>query len=113
MKINKLNEMNTSFKNILVITNTRDDLGSHVAYINDIEDIKNLRQKEIKEPWNKGKKIDNKKSKQVFQYTLDNTFIKEWNSVKEAENEFGKGIGNCARGKSKTSNGYIWRYTKD
>lgn len=82
-------------------------------WVFDIEDIKNLRQKEIKEPWNKGKKIDNKKSKQVFQYTLDNTFIKEWNSVKEAENEFGKGIGNCARGKSKTSNGYIWKYTKD
>ena len=82
-------------------------------WVFDIEDIKNLRQKEIKEPWNKGKKIDNKKSKQVFQYTLDNTFIKEWNSVKEAENEFGKGIGNCAREKSKTSNGYIWKYTKD
>lgn len=47
MKINKLNEMNTSFKNILVITNTRDDLGSHVAYINDIEDIKNENFKEM------------------------------------------------------------------
>lgn len=81
-------------------------------WVFDIEDIKNLRQKEIKEPWNKGKKIDNKKSKHVFQYTLDNIFIKEWESIKEAELEFGKGIGNCARGKSKTSNGYVWKYKK-
>ena len=81
-------------------------------WVFDIEDIKNLRQKKIKEPWNKGKKIDNKKSKHVFQYTLDNIFIKEWESIKDAELEFGKGIGNCARGKSKTSNGYIWKYEK-
>ncbi len=46
----------------------------------------------------------------MYQYTLDNIFIKEWNSVKEAELEIGKGIGNCARGISKTSNGYIWKF---
>ena len=37
-------------------------------------------------------------------------FIKEWNSVKEAEIIFGKGISNCALGKSKTSGGFIWKY---
>ena len=34
-------------------------------------------------------------------------------SVKEAELEIGKGVGNCARGKSKTSNGFIWKYEKE
>ena len=41
---------------------------------------------------------------------MNNEFIKEFNSVKEAEKEFGKGISNCALGKSKTSNGYICKY---
>lgn len=81
-------------------------------WVFDKNDIKNLRQKDKKDPWNKGKKIDNKKSKKVYQYGLDGAFIKSWDSVKDAENIFGKGIGNCARGKSKTSNGYIWKYEK-
>ena len=34
-------------KNILIITNTRDNLGSHVALIKDIEDIKNPDLKEM------------------------------------------------------------------
>ena len=47
MKINKVNEMNTNFKNILVITNTRDNLGSHVALIKDIDDLKDATLKEM------------------------------------------------------------------
>ena len=35
-------------------------------------------------------KIDNKKSKKVFQYTKQGKFIKEWKSVKEAESFYGK-----------------------
>lgn len=41
---------------------------------------------------------------------MNNEFIKEFNSVKEAEGIFGKGISNCALGKSKSSNGFIWKY---
>lgn len=82
-------------------------------WVFNINDIQGLRIKEKKEPWNKGQKIDNKKSKKVFQFTLKNEFIKEWNSVKEAESALGKGIGNCARGKSKSSNGYIWKYINE
>jgi hypothetical protein len=47
MKINKVNDMNTNFKNILVITNTRDNLGSHVALIKDVDDIKDENLKEM------------------------------------------------------------------
>lgn len=75
-----------------------------------IEDIQKLRDKIPLIAWNKGLKIDNKKSKKVKQLDLHGNFIKEYNSVKEAEQIFGKGISNCALGKSKTSNGFIWRY---
>lgn len=75
-----------------------------------IEDIQKLRDKIPLVAWNKGLKIDNKKSKKVKQFDLQGNFIKEYNSVKEAEQIFGKGISNCALGKSKTSNGFIWKY---
>ena len=74
------------------------------------EDIKNLRQKKESVSWNKGKKVGNKLSKKVKQFDLNMNFIKEWNSVKEAEKLFGKGISNCALERSKTSNGFIWKY---
>lgn len=75
-----------------------------------IEDIQKLRDKIPLVAWNKGLKIDNKKSKKVKQFDLQGNFIKEYDSVKEAEQIFGKGISNCALGKSKTSNGFIWKY---
>lgn len=54
-----------------------------------------------------------KKFKKVLQYTLDETFIKEWSSLKEVELFFKlKGsIGNCIRkGFNYTSCGYKWKY---
>lgn len=74
------------------------------------KDIKTLRIKKPIIAWNKGLKINNNKSKKVKQYDMENNFIKEFNSAKEAEQFFGKGISNCALGRSKTSNGYIWKY---
>ena len=73
-------------------------------------DIKNLRSKIENIPWNKGKSVDNKEAKKVKQFDLNMNFIKEWDSVKEAESICGKGVSNCALGRSKTSNGYIWKY---
>ena len=75
-----------------------------------IDDIPKLRNKIPLIAWNKGLNVDNKKSKKVKQFDLEGTFIKEWSSVKQAESVYGKGISNCALGKSKTSNGFIWRY---
>lgn len=59
------------------------------------------------------KYCDNKRSKKVLQYTLENVFIKEWCNSKEASEtlELGyKAIMNCASGKTKTSGGFIWKY---
>jgi len=54
-------------------------------------------------------------SKKVYQYTLDLNLIKEWKSCSEAGRKLNLnniGIGNCARGTSKSSGGYIWKYEK-
>lgn len=52
--------------------------------------------------------------KPVLQYTLDNTFIKEYESCAQANRELGKvgstGIAKCARGERPTAYGYIWKY---
>ena len=74
------------------------------------ENKSNLKTLKKREGWNKGKKTGNTLSKKVKQFDLTMNFIKEWNSVKEAEIIFGKGISNCALGKSKTSGGFIWKY---
>ena len=75
-----------------------------------IDDIPKLREKIPLIAWNKGLNIDNKKSKRVKQFDLQGNFMKEWDSVKQAQSVYGKGISNCALGRSKTSNGFIWRY---
>lgn len=51
--------------------------------------------------------------KHVLQYTKDGDFIKEWKSAFEASKALGinkNGIANCARGTTKSSNGYVWKY---
>jgi len=60
--------------------------------------------------------IDNwtlKKYKKVYQYDLNMNFIKEWNSIKEA-NEFYKTtvISQCCKHKLKTCKGFKWEYCK-
>lgn len=54
-----------------------------------------------------------KQKKKVYQYSLDNIFIKEWLSVSEAA-KFVKGhgsnIANCANGRKKSAYGFLWRY---
>lgn len=51
-------------------------------------------------------------AKNVLQYSLDGTFIKEWESAKASEKEgFDRSsISKCCRGKLKTSKGYIWKF---
>ena len=56
---------------------------------------------------NKGKKI------KVCQYTLDNVFIREYDSPSYVENEMGifsTHILSVCRGNRKTAGGYIWKY---
>lgn len=50
----------------------------------------------------------------IKQYTLSGEFVKEWNSIKEAEEFLGKkaqaNICACCLGRKKRAYGFIWRY---
>lgn len=49
----------------------------------------------------------------IIQYTLDNIFVKEWESLKQIKltNQYvGTSILNCCKGKIYSSGGFIWKY---
>lgn len=55
----------------------------------------------------------NPKSKPIFQYTLDNKFIKKWNSAMDVKRELeisNTSISSCCNGKLNSAGGFIWRY---
>lgn len=51
-------------------------------------------------------------SKPVLQFDLDGNFIREWESIKQAQETLKIGnISNaCRKNKNKTSGGFIWKY---
>jgi hypothetical protein len=53
-------------------------------------------------------------SKQVLQYDLNENFIQEFGSQREAQYLIGRptggGVGACCSGKQKTAYGYIWKF---
>lgn len=58
---------------------------------------------------------NNKNSKKVYQYDLNNTLIKEWESVGSLCKKMKLSVGNissCCNGKQRTGYGFIWRYEK-
>lgn len=51
--------------------------------------------------------------KQVLQFNLDESFVKEWKTISEAARSMKtstQAISRCCNGIVKTSNGYIWRF---
>jgi hypothetical protein len=61
----------------------------------------------------KSNKKNNKGSKKVLQFSLDESFIQEYPSVNEIERMLGFSGGNiaaCCRGKFKQMYGYMWKY---
>jgi len=66
-----------------------------------------------KQLYKNGYKHPNRKI--VYQFDSNNNFIKEWESAALAAKHFGltgDAITNCARGLSKTSGGYKWKYER-
>ena len=60
-------------------------------------------------------KYTNHYSKDVYQYNMDNNFIKKYESIKNAMNETNIHSGNiskCCSGKVKTAGGFKWFYNK-
>jgi group I intron endonuclease len=69
------------------------------------------KQKSLVSIANSGK--NNKKSKPVQQYTLENILIREWDSagmIKKFLNISTSEIWRCCNNKQKTSHGFIWKY---
>lgn len=67
--------------------------------------------------WRKGLKgVKNKPDKHIHQYSgLTGEFIKTWKTAREASIALGlneEALGQCARGKARTSGGFIWQYDK-
>lgn len=44
----------------------------------------------------------------VYQYDLEGNYIRNFKSIAEAERKYGKGIGSCCNGITKTSHGFQW-----
>lgn len=69
---------------------------------------------DLYEGWKpKPKKKTGPSGKKVIQFSLDGSFIKEWNSVKEAAEEYGISaatISNVCAGRINSAAGYKWRY---
>jgi len=57
--------------------------------------------------------IIQKLKKPILQYSLDGSFVKEWDSIKEAKKKNRCNIDGCLSGKIKTAGKYIWKYKDD
>ena len=65
-----------------------------------------------------GKGVPGVNEHKIKQFSLKGDFIREWNSIKEAEEFLGKphaqsNISACCLGKKHRAYGYIWRYADD
>ena len=49
-------------------------------------------------------------NKRIAQYTMDGQFIKEWDSITAAQNEYGKGISKVLRGQQSHCKHFLWKY---
>lgn len=67
---------------------------------------------ETKQKMSEAQKNDEKKSKQVYQYTLNRELIRIWPSAMECgRNGYKRGhVCDCCRGMRKTHKGYRWSY---
>lgn len=73
-----------------------------------------LKGREMKKEWIDKMAESHKKS--ILQYSVDNKFIKKWNSIKDIEDELGiahQSIVACCKGRIKTSHNYIWKYASE
>lgn len=58
------------------------------------------------------KNTNGKRSKKVYQYTLDGQFVREWESTSDCgRNGYNYGhVADCCRGERKTHKNFIWKY---
>ena len=62
---------------------------------------------------NRNKRISEKLSKSVLQFTKDGELVREWKSMNDVEINLGfnhSNISSCCTGKRKSANGFVWKY---
>ena len=102
------NKLNNNINNLEWCTYSENTLH---AYKKGLEKITERQRQNGKKVYKLGNK---KTSKKVSQYDLEGNFIKEWNSISEANRSFGKEnsrISDVCKNKCKQSMGYIWKYS--
>lgn len=55
-------------------------------------------------------------SKAIFQYDLNEKFVKKWDCMKDVERQLGIRVGNisaCCTGRKKTAGGFKWKYKEE
>ena len=67
---------------------------------------------------NGGKGIPGTRERRIKQFSLSGEFIKEWDSIRDAEEYLAKSnaqanISACCKGKKHRAYGYVWRYSDD
>lgn len=80
----------------------------HDPYNNTVENLVWMSDEE-----HRGMHISERRSKRVYQYTLNGELVKIWESVTKACEELGANhshISDCCLGKRKTHKGYRWSY---
>jgi len=89
------NKLNNMVSNLLVCLNHKQNCNNPLT-------IQHNRKSQSKKP--------------VLQYTLDNKYVKEYISSREAERQtkiYHGSITKCCKHKLKSAGGYIWRYKKE
>ena len=83
---------------------------------NKIENLEWCTHKEnMQHAWKNSKQLHNRKKK-VYQYSLDNIFIAEYESLHDVDKKFDfdfRNISACCLGKKHSAYGYLWRYRKE
>lgn len=65
----------------------------------------------IRKVTKKQKESGKLRRKSINQYNKEGKFIKQWVSIKEAEQNLGiRNISSCCKGTYETAGGYIWKY---
>lgn len=62
------------------------------------------------------KRFSDNKKKKIYQFDLDENFIREWKSAVDIEKEIGlekSNIRSCCRGEIRKAYGFIWRYANE
>ena len=77
--------------------------------------VENIEMCSASENINHSDYVLNHRIKKIYQYDLDNNFIREWKSSKDIEHIYGYNrtvIGRVCNGKRRKAYGYIWKYEK-